>query len=459
MFADVVLELNRWLAGAAVAAHNARFDLAFLRAEYRRAGWAMPFVPALCTLEASEYHLPQLERRRLGDCCWAVGSPLTGAHTALGDARATAALLAAFMNPQLGLPPVPQHLTLPTEALKVPWPSRATTTPQSLPSAPSSRRQLPPRVLAQIRANALREPAPPLVQMVERFSLLDALDEGAPAGSITYLEKLAEVLEDGEITADETADLAAVAEAMSLSTDDIAAANRAFVLALAHAALDDGKVTRAERIELQNVSEILQVSAKLIPALLDNAEHARHVRLSVGLQPLPENWPHGEPLRVGDKVVFTGCDDQIRTTLEQRSQELGVRIIGAVSPKVAMLVTDGSFHGTKASKASELGTRTVHPDTYAVLLKSLQPARPRTVKPLPTSLPMKSPPAPELSDVAREVSPIGMAPRVIPAQVRQWGRDNGWKLGVRGRIPEPLLDAYRAAHPELSEESSPCAAK
>jgi len=250
---------------------------------------------------------------------------------------------------------LPQHLALPTEALNVRWPSRPTLAalpPTATPTPPGG---LPPRVLAEIRAKALREPAPPLVAMVERFSLLDALDEGAPAGSITYLEKLAEVFEDGELTTDETTDLAAVAAAMNLSTDDVTAANRAFVLTLAHAALAEGKVTRVERAELQKVSEILQVNPKLIPALLHHAEHARHLRLSIGLRPLPKDWPHGEPLRVGDKVVFTGCDDQTRTTLEQRSQDLGVRILGGVSPKAALLVTDGTFHGTKASKSQRTG--------------------------------------------------------------------------------------------------------
>jgi len=60
VFAEVLPELNRRLSKSAVAAHNARFDLAFLRHEYRRAGWNLPFVPALCTLEASAYHLPTL---------------------------------------------------------------------------------------------------------------------------------------------------------------------------------------------------------------------------------------------------------------------------------------------------------------------------------------------------------------------------------------------------------------
>ena len=38
LFRDVIPHLNNRLAGSALCAHNARFDLAFLRAEYARAG-------------------------------------------------------------------------------------------------------------------------------------------------------------------------------------------------------------------------------------------------------------------------------------------------------------------------------------------------------------------------------------------------------------------------------------
>jgi DNA polymerase III subunit epsilon len=91
-FAEIVPTLNEFLAGVPVVAHNAAFDLAFLRAEYAYAGWELPFLPTLCTLEASERYLPGLARRLLVDCCWACRVTLDDAHSAVGDARATAGL-------------------------------------------------------------------------------------------------------------------------------------------------------------------------------------------------------------------------------------------------------------------------------------------------------------------------------------------------------------------------------
>ena len=446
LFADVVTDLNARLAGAAVCAHNARFDLAFLRAEYARAGWQLPFVPALCTLEASTHHLPMLDRRRLSDCCTAVGARLSGAHSALGDARATAALLAAFMHPHIGLPPRPADLELPRTAESVAWPTGPSATPQPVGR---SRRPAPPqRIRAQLAEAAAAEPSPSLVELVKRFSLVDALDEGAPAGTLAYLEKLAEVIEDGVVTTDEAADLGAVAQAHDLTDGDVTAANRAFVLALAHEALTDGKVTRAERAELKTVAELLTVDPRLLPGLLDRAETARHARLSANLGPLPDPWPHGAPLRVGDKVVFTGCDDQMRDSLEKRSEALGVRVLGSVSAKTAMLVSDGTMAGTKLAKAHELGTRVVHPDTYEVLLRHLQPAQPRSDTVSSVTPPQAAEPDAPLTDLATAVE-SGANPAVArgnPAEIRRWARENGWIVSDRGRLSAPLLEAYTAAH-------------
>lgn len=446
-FADVIGQLNERLAGAAVAAHHAKFDLAFLRAEYRRAGWDMPHVPALCTLDASEHHLPSLDRRRLADCCWAIGAPLTDAHSALGDARAAAALLAAFMHPHVGYPPPHEHVSMPSAALNVLWPTAPTRAPQlASPTHSTSNRPAPPaRVREVLAAKAAEGPIPDLVELVERFSLIDALDEGAPAGAIAYLEKLAEVLEDGEVSDDEAADLAAVADAEQLTPGDVAAANQAFVLALAHAALDDGKVTRAERAELQTISDLLGVDGKIIPVLLERAELARYERMSAGLVELPAEWPHGQPLRVGDKVVFTGCDDAIRNRLEAQSENLGVRVIGAVSAKTAMLVTDGTMDGTKAAKARELGIRVEHPDTYAVLLRHLQPALAREARGL--SSPERAEPnwasGASTQPQARSAAALA-APN--PALVRAWARANGHDVGTRGRLHKDLIDAYIRAN-------------
>jgi DNA polymerase-3 subunit epsilon len=370
-FATLVPELNARMGGLAVVAHNAPFDISFLRAEFARAGWKLPWLPSLCTLEASWYYLPQLDRRRLGDCCLASGIRTHGAHSALGDARATATLLASYLDPEFGNAPLVEHLDVTRAAMTVTWPTKG--------GAPI---QVTASTRRPERTYVTKPPAPTLVEALAQLSLNDALDEGAPEGAMSYLELLATALEDGELSVTETAALAELATLYELSPDDVAAANRGFLLALAHEALQDGKVSRAEREELRAIAELLDLDPKLVLSVLDHAEAARNTRMSEGLRPLPADWSFGDPLRVGNKVVFTGCDDAYRDRLEKRSEALGVRVIGAVSRQTAMLVTDGTFSGGKAADASALATRVVHPDQFAILLTHLQPALPRKVKPV-----------------------------------------------------------------------------
>lgn len=440
-FRDVIAALTQQLAGAALVAHNAEFDLAFVREEFRRAGWDMPAAPSLCTLRASDYHLPHLDRRRLADCCWAVGTPLTGAHSALGDARATAVLLAAFMHPHIGATPLAEHVALPEQAMHVRWPAA--------PNGTAVRDVAMPRTDEDAYTPSTPPPASTapeaLVAMVDRFSLLDALAMGAPESGMAYLESLAEALEDGEISEVEAMGLAALAEAMGLSTEDVTAANEAFVQALAIEALDDGKVSRAEKAELLRVADVLAVDPRLVPTLLDKAEAAREQRMSEGLAPLPDDWSIGEPLRVGDKVVFTGCAAFDRPGMERRAESLGVLVIGSMSPKVALLVSDGTMDGGKAGRARELGARVVHPNDFRILLDYLQPARPREIKAPPKPRTAAQPKTPA-------ASPVDLPEGVTPADVREWGRQNGWEVGVRGRLNKDLLADFVAARETATVE-------
>ena len=88
LFRDVVPQIIERLSGMVIAAHNARFDAAFLNAELERAGWEIDDdVPGLCTMELSGLFLPGLARQRLADCCSAAGVLLEGAHSALGRSR------------------------------------------------------------------------------------------------------------------------------------------------------------------------------------------------------------------------------------------------------------------------------------------------------------------------------------------------------------------------------------
>ncbi|NYI05761.1 3'-5' exonuclease [Allostreptomyces psammosilenae] len=95
-FADVAPHLLRLLRGRVFVAHNARCDLSFLAREYERLDIGLPEVPWLCTMRMAELHLPPLPAPSLTACRRAAGLPAHRAHTALGDARATAELFRRY---------------------------------------------------------------------------------------------------------------------------------------------------------------------------------------------------------------------------------------------------------------------------------------------------------------------------------------------------------------------------
>lgn len=97
-FRDIIPHLCSVLDGSVVAAHNAPFDLGFLREEFRRAGTTLPGISPLCTLVLARRYLKNLPSRSLSSCRSYLQLPDDGAHNALADARAAAHLLKYFLE-------------------------------------------------------------------------------------------------------------------------------------------------------------------------------------------------------------------------------------------------------------------------------------------------------------------------------------------------------------------------
>ena len=91
---EALRELVRRIDNHVITAHNAEFDLSFIRHHAGRCGIILPNVPTVCTLTLSR-SLDRSSSRshRLEDLCKRYDVRLERAHDALEDARATAQVL------------------------------------------------------------------------------------------------------------------------------------------------------------------------------------------------------------------------------------------------------------------------------------------------------------------------------------------------------------------------------
>ncbi|MCM2426922.1 3'-5' exonuclease [Streptomyces sp. RKAG337] len=95
-FAGIAPRLLGLLRGRVLVGHNVGCDRAFLAAEYARLGVTLPAVPELCTMRMAISRVPAPLGFSLGACVADAGLGDWAAHTALGDARATARLFAHY---------------------------------------------------------------------------------------------------------------------------------------------------------------------------------------------------------------------------------------------------------------------------------------------------------------------------------------------------------------------------
>lgn len=97
-FEAIAPEVQRRLRGRVFVAHNARFDLAFVRAELQEALGEAEVGPHLCTVRMARGLLPRLRRRNLDALARHYGIENHARHRAHGDALATARILIRLLD-------------------------------------------------------------------------------------------------------------------------------------------------------------------------------------------------------------------------------------------------------------------------------------------------------------------------------------------------------------------------
>lgn len=336
-FDEVLGEILDRLAGRVVVAHNARFDCAFLEHELERVGVQVAPLPALCTMQLAALLGLAGGRARLGECCAAIGVSHPGEHAAAADARACAALLAAYVSALAAngvdvLAELGCSLPLPASG----WPRDDRRAPCKQRGERSTERR-EPTFLARL-AQAAEPPRVPDAMQV------------AP-----YLDILDRALEDRRLSEAEQDDLAATAAMLGLSASRVRALHADYVGTLIALAYRDGVVTERERADLDLVAEALGVGG------VDDA-------LSRLGADTPRLGPDSDgPALVGKTVCFTGalcCTFDGAPITRDLAEHLARQAGMVVAPRVTkdldiLVVADPHSMSGKACKARDYGTRVV----------------------------------------------------------------------------------------------------
>lgn len=338
IFSDVAGEFAELLRGRVFAAHNAAFDLRFLKAEFERAGyWLDGDTPNVCTMRLGK-SFGLGESCSLVHACASYGIDHSRAHTAGDDSHAAARLLSEYQRASSSWPGWAEYWARTAQSGRM----------YSFPTARIT------GVAWKARTDVMC--APP--SFLERISV-DAQREEVDGAAAEYVALLDRCLLDRYLSVDEGAQLADVAQELGLTRESVDAIHRDYFVELERRAWADDVLTDDEKLDLRSVGKLLQLRETEIAAAIDDA------------RPDPETASAHTAfaLKPGDLVVLTGDMTRERRVWEAELVEHGFVPHPTVTKKVALVAAaDPDSLSGKAKKARDYGIPIVSEEGLARLL-------------------------------------------------------------------------------------------
>jgi DNA polymerase-3 subunit epsilon len=245
-FIDIAGDVLHRVAGAVLAAHNAIFDLSFLKSEFGRVGVALPDAACLCTMKLAGAIGCSLPSRRLADLCRFFGIENHREHSALDDARATANVLFACLRK------CRRRLPLSISDLDDLGVRGQILERSAWPTLPVSGRTY----ARETQALASSRPSSFIAQLIPRLPL----DTSRRPEINQYFALLDQVLEDRRVTSSEAESLATLAIQLGLSRTLAVEAHELYLRELVRIANADGFVSESEKSDINDVRKLLDIS-------------------------------------------------------------------------------------------------------------------------------------------------------------------------------------------------------
>jgi DNA polymerase-3 subunit epsilon len=320
-FREIAGDLTDRVFGRVLVAHNHKFDLDFIEAEFRRLG--LPVASDVMVVDtmnlAEQLGLP----RKLTRLTQQIGIPYYP-HSALDDARAVTQVLTHFL-PIIG----PSTFSGRLQVQPGQWPAMA----------------LSGKAVQRQQASTLTKPRSILAGAIENLPPMDLGRVANPEAGGAYLSLLEQVMEDGYVSPEERQQLLNLARSWGLSRPDIEVLHREFLDGLLDAAMEDRKLSKAERDELQRAAVWLGVEVGDLDLLTRQARARSRARIEVARAELR-----------GRVVAFTGRGIYSSSIREGLCLKYGIQFKNGLTSDCGLLVI-GSDEVENASvqKAREHG--------------------------------------------------------------------------------------------------------
>ncbi len=294
-------------------------------------------IPAICTMQWSTYFV-EAPSRRLPDLCSVCGITQVGAHTARGDALATAGLLQHYIHFSRRGVPWEQIFK---DAETYEWPQCARRASPNLLPREATRERRPDEWLDNLLSRMPRSDEP----------LIDS-----------YLATLDTVLADGFLAENEKLQLIEVASEAGIDRTTADDLHRRYLKTLVKLAWEDGVITKDEHKKLQNISSMLGISSQELTSFLAQKEQTNIPDIPI---------PAGQSLRLemGDRLCFTGEMQRPRAEWEKICLDRGYKPGGLLKSTKLLIAADPNSQSRKADLARKRGIPIITEEAFAELLK------------------------------------------------------------------------------------------
>ncbi len=331
LFEEIIGDVAACVGDRIIVGHNVRFDLGFLDSEFRLAGYPVEWVPGLCTMWLAN---SVIGARRLDECCECFGIDTGLSHSALCDARSTAALFSCCLErggrPREVPPPMPRR---------------------SLPAIPPSGRSL-------ARGASPTMPRTNLASLVGRLPSQSLPSGTGGEAALAYVDLLDRAIEDRCLTADEITALAELAARWGIGAAVATSIHRAYFSNLTRIALADGVLTVAERDDLTIVAGLLGVP--------DAMNDLRAAASGPALSTSRASELRGKTVCfTGESVCSMGGEQLTREHQRALATRAGLVPLDSVTKGLDILVlADASSMSGKSKKADQYGVRKIAERTF-----------------------------------------------------------------------------------------------